>query len=408
MNREVFQRYLQRRMQQANAVTLGQKIEVIRRLRAEAQSGKVPIDENSVASVDVSHPAVQAVLRGETVSLGGQSVRGMSGGMAALPGWAKLGVMLLLVLLPPLIGVGWMALQGSRSQAQAKPVPTAVWTAEASPTAAVQKAAGGTKKTSTPEPTPTVNLQEVYGEYREQGNAAADPHRLIYLPMSNEAAPEAVAPASIEMGERHFVIQVGSVDKKSGVWEPKGGIEWLPTTLVRKVVAVPEELLAELGLEPGSPIRLRYRSGYTVTYTLTRVIPDLLTDQIEILRGTTPSLVVVAYTNNLRNPRRTVYLAEMALPVSRNPVAFYTPTPVATAQPSPTPTPVMVGIVTVERLKLRAEPSQSARVIRTLERNSQVILHAEVPEVRVEGHTWWYVSAGEDSGWVVAEYLVRK
>lgn len=407
MNREVFQRYLQRRMQQANAVTIGQKIEVIRRLRAEAQSGKVPIDENSVASVDLSHPAVQAVLRGESVSLGGYSVRGMNGGVGALPAWAKVAVMLLLVMIPPLIGVGWMALQGR--SAHGATTPTVVWTQEATPTVQMQKAAaGGTKKTSTPEPTPTVNLQEVYGEYKSQASEQTDPHRLIYLPMSNEASPEAVAPASVEMGEHHYVINAGSVDEKSGVWEPKGGIEWLPTTMVRKVIAVPEELLKELNLAPGSPIRLRYRSGFTVTYTLTRVIPDLLTDQIEIFRGTTPSLVVVAYTNNLRNPRRTVYLAEMALPVSRNPVAFYTPTPLPTVEPSRTPTPVVIGIVTVERLKLRAEPSQSATVIRTLERNSEVVIHSEVPEVRVEGRTWWYVSAGEDRGWVVAEYLVRK
>ena len=78
MNQD-FEKYVQRRLAQSGAMTPGQKLEVVRELIEEAQEGKVPVGENAVARLPLDHPAVQAVLRGEEVSMGGTVVRNDKG-----------------------------------------------------------------------------------------------------------------------------------------------------------------------------------------------------------------------------------------------------------------------------------------------------------------------------------------
>ena len=423
---DVFERYFRFRCQQAGAVTPGQQLQVLAQLRREAeQEGRVPLSDSSVVQVDLNNPAVQAVLRGEPVSIGARTVQSSSGGALKLPKsreslstGQKIGIMAALLLLPTVISLIFF-MRGSRKKAQALATPTAAPTAtlsaaapdglpEAQTTSGELAAAhapqvsGGSDRQMTADPVGTAAGTGAPAAAADTADA-----QVVYLPMDNPAAPEAVAPASLEIGGQHFIIQVGEVDTDSGVWEPKGGVEWLPTTFVRRVIAVPKELLENVSVQEGDLIRMRMRDGFVANYQVTRVIPDLLTDRIEVFNGSTPSVAVVAYSNNLRDPRRLVIIGEMMLPVGYQGVRYDPPTP--TPAPAATPTPdgahTKRGLISVDDVNLRSGPSTHSPVKAVLARLTEVTIHTDVPHTEADGYTWLFVDTPAGDGWV-ADYFV--
>ena len=407
---DVFERYFRFRCQQAGAVTLGQQLQVLAQLRREAeQEGRVPLSESSVVQVDLNNPAVQAVLRGEPVSIGAKTVRSASGDATlklpksrggAMGNGQKVAIMLGIFAIPVVIALILMGMSSKHKKAQALATPTTVPTATAAATVTV----ASTETTETaPATVSTVSPEENAFALFSSGESN---QQIVYLPMDNPAAPEAVAPASIEIGGQHFIVQIGEVDSDSGVWEPKG-VEWLPTTFVRRVIAVPKELLENVPVQEGDLIRMRMRDGFVANYQVTHVIPDLLTDRIEIFNGSTPSVAVVAYSNNLRDPRRLVIIAEMMLPVGYQAVRYDPPT--ATPAPQPTAAPDETGgrraVVAVDDVNLRTGPSINAPVTTTLARLTEITIYTDVPAASADGYTWLFVKTPAGDGWV-ADYLV--
>jgi len=284
VNDEVFERYLQYRFQQAGAVTAGQRLEVLNKIKEEARSGMVPLDEHSVATLDLKDPSVQAVLRGESVSVGGRTLRPPT--RFALPKASgttgKLLILLAIFLIPILLGAVYIS---SKKNAAAREAINAALTATAlAPTATVMALSSPTLAiTETPSVVPAATLMPDQVQY-STGKAAEGP----------------AAPASIEIGGRRLIVLQGEIDKKSGIWEPSG-VEWLQGTAVRKVFAIPMEMMVDAYISIGDPISVRYRNGYTATYAVTASEP-VVVDQIEILRANKPSIAVLVYTGNLEVP----------------------------------------------------------------------------------------------------------
>ena len=131
MNREIFEKYLQYRYEHANAITPGQRLEVLATVKADAQTGMVPIDENTMASLDLKDPAVQAVLRGESVSMGAHSAKRKRG---KVPNSErnKLLIAAAIVVIPILLALLVFGMRG-RARAAAN-VPTETALASATPT----------------------------------------------------------------------------------------------------------------------------------------------------------------------------------------------------------------------------------------------------------------------------------
>ncbi len=377
MNDDVFERYLQYRFQQAGAVTAGQRLEVLNKIKEEARSGMVPLDEHSVATLDLKDPSVQAVLRGESVSVGGRTLRPTK--RFALPKatgtTGKILILLAIFLIPILLGFLYITLKKSaatRSAANAALtatalVPTATVTLEPSPTLAV---------TETPSVVPTATLMQDQVQYSE-GKAAEGP----------------ASPASIEIGGRRLVVLQGTIDKKSGVWVPSG-VEWLEGTAVRKVFAIPMEMMVGASISIGDPISVRYRNGYTATYAVTDSA-QVVVDQIEVLRSNKPSIAVLMYTGNLEDPYRTVIFGEIPLP----------PEAKTSAQPTPT-MPVGLRAVTLsEGVRLRQSPALNGELINGLPFGTEIYVITQIPSVVSNDIRWFYVQTPFGNGWV-AENLI--
>jgi hypothetical protein len=104
---EAFSHYLQTRYAQADAITPGQKIDVIQTLRQEIHElGRIPLTGGPVR-VDVKNPAVQAALSGRAVSLdSGQTVKTgvtRAEGLAGLSGGKKAAILAGIFLIPVVI-----------------------------------------------------------------------------------------------------------------------------------------------------------------------------------------------------------------------------------------------------------------------------------------------------------------
>ena len=374
MNDDVFERYLQYRFQQAGAVTAGQRLEVLNKIKGEAQSGMVPLDEHSVATLDLNDPSVQAVLRGDSVSVGGRTLRpSQRFALPKLTGTTgKLLILLAIFLIPVIFGLIYIgskkntALRNTALTATAQ-LPTATVTQPPSPTAAVSE---------TPSVVPTATLMQDQVQY-STGKAAEDP----------------TSPASIEIGRRRLVVLQGEIDKKSGVWQPSG-VEWLQGTAVRKVFAIPIEMMVGASISIGDPISVRYRNGYTATYAVT-ASERVVVDQIEILRSNKPSIAVLMYTGNLEDPYRTVVFGEIPLP------------PEARSPALPTATlPVGLRAVTLtEGVRLRQSPALSSGMIGGLAFGTEIYVITQIPPVKSNDITWLYVQTPLGNGWV-AENLI--
>jgi hypothetical protein len=216
------------------------------------------------------------------------------------------------------------------------------------------------------------------------------PQQVLYS--SGIAADEPTAPASIEIAGRRFVVLEGQVDSKTGVWEPEG-VEWLLDTAVRKVFAIPLEMLKDAQLTVGDPIYVRYRNGYTVTYALTQAT-DVIVDQIEILNSNKPSMVVIAYTNNFDDPHRLVLIGEIPVPFQSRENA-----------PAPTAIPGMRAVVIGDGVRLRQLPSLTANTLNNLPIGMEVLVMPNVQPLVSDSMQWVFVQSPLGSGWIAQDLL---
>ena len=370
MNDEVFERYMQYRFQQAGAITAGQRLEVLNKIKDEARNGMVPLDEHSVATLDLNDPSVQAVLRGESVSVGGRTLKPAKRfAMPSVTGTAgKILILLAIFFIPLLIGLVYL---GSKKSADAKAdAASAALTATASvPTPAPVEPTQAIIEAPTVVSTPTLMPDQV--QYSE-GNAAEGP----------------ASPASIEIGGRRLVVLQGTIDRKSGIWQPSG-VEWLEGTSVRKVFAIPVELMAGAAISVGDPISVRYRNGYTATYAVTGS-SQVVVDQIEILRSNKPSIAILMYTGNLEDPYRSVVFGEIPLP----------PEARISALPTPTQTVGLRAVTLAEGVRLRQSPTLSGGTVAALAFGSEIYVITQIPAVQANDLTWFYVQTSLGNGWI--------
>ncbi len=379
MNDEVFERYLQYRFQQAGAVTAGQRLDVLSEIKREARSGMVPLDEHSVATLDVNEPSVQAVLRGESVSVGGKTLH-PSAKRFAMPKingtTRKLLILLIIFLIPVLFGVLFIV---SKKNAAAKDLSAEqTATALALPTSTVEIFSTSTLAvTETPTAAPTETLVADRVQY-SSGKAAEDP----------------TSPASIEIGGRRLVVLQGEVDRNSGVWE-LSGVEWLQGTSVRKVFAVPMEMMDGASISIGDPISVRYRNGYTATYAVT-ASENVVVDQIEILRSNKPSIAILFYTGNMDDPYRTVIFGEIPLPPEAR---------AGSSQPTATMTVGLRAIVLSEGARLRLSPSLKSELVGGLAFGSEIYVITQIPSVESDGIRWFYVQTPLGNGWIAEDLM---
>lgn len=377
MNQDVFERYLQYRFQRAGAVTAGQRLEVLQQIKEEARKGMVPLDESSVATLDLNDPAVQAVLRGESVSMGGQTLKKKSP-MFALPKASESRskvLILVAILLIPILGA---ILFLSARKASRVAALEAAYTATPLPT---MTAAPSTESVVSP----TVEIPT------EVPTNTPPSNQVLYS--SGKAADEPTSPASIEIAGRRFVVLEGEVDGKSGVWQPSG-VEWLRGTVVRKVFAIPQEMIEGISLTSGDPIQVRYRNGYTVTYALTQST-QVIVDQIELLRSNKPSIVILVYTGNLEDPYRTLLVGEV-------------PVPTTSMQAAPTAT-AMIGqraIVLSDGARLRSAPSLKGSVIGGLSMGQEIFIISLAKTVEADGVIWVYVQTAIGNGWIANDLVI--
>jgi hypothetical protein len=320
---------------------------------------------------------VQAVLRGESVSVGGRTLRPPT--RFALPKatgtTGKLLILLAIFLIPIMLGAVYIS---SKKNAAAREAINAALTATAlAPTATVMALSSPTLSiTETPSAVPTATLMPDQVQY-STGKAAEGP----------------AAPASIEIGGRRLIVLQGEIDKKSGIWEPSG-VEWLQGTAVRKVFAIPMEMMVDAYISIGDPISVRYRNGYTATYAVTASEP-VVVDQIEILRANKPSIAVLFYTGNLEDPYRTVIFGEIPLP----------PEARISAQPTATPPVGLRAVTLTEGVRLRKSPSLKGDLIGGLLFGMEIYVITQIPPVQSDGITWSYVQTSLGNGWV-AENLI--
>ena len=305
--RAIFENYFSVQATKADALTVGQKMELADLLRSEShEEGKVPVAPDQVVRLPVSHPAVAAVLAGQSVSVTGKEVKVAASkpGLAGLSMPLKLGVLAVpvvaVVVVMALIG-GLGSSSSSASRFTATPTGGAV--------------------------TATVTLTS-----RPEG--AGTPGALTATPFVFQAASglgagmteDVNAPASVEFAGYSFGLSVSAL--RNGVWEPKGP-EYLEGAELRRVVAVPySDALnaAALQLKAGADIRLRLRSGEMVMYRVSEV-KRVRRNEIELLTEKTPSLVLVLYGE--RSTERTAIIAEAVQQSDASSVV--TPAPIFTA-----------------------------------------------------------------------------
>ena len=330
--REAFEAYLNRRIADAQAVTPGQQLEVVRRLREEAhKEGRVPMPSGTVYRLPTDHPAVRAVLEGKPVSMGGRTKaagkrRGESSRVEGMSNVAKLGILAAIVLVPILLALGWITLRraGSAEEPVSLPelpeeeVPVATIVPTSPPTVWITPT-GVATATLSPTPTPYA----------------------LSLGL-DEAAPGGNDPASVEFAGYSFVLGEGRAD--GGIWNPAGA-EWLAGTELRRVIAVPYS--ADLAnavsrMRPGEKVRLRLRSGEVVEYTVDE-IRRIKRHEIEVLSEREPSIAIVLFGE--RSGERWVIVGSAV----QQPEAFmeYTPVPAPTGAPTVTPTPIPTSVETV-------------------------------------------------------------
>jgi len=326
---------------------------------------------------------VQAVLRGESVSMGAHST-GRKRKKVPAAERNKLLIAAAIVVVPLLLALLVLGIRGrvqaaaneATVTAAASSTPTIDPVVAAQQTLAVQ--ATQTQATLATEPPPT-----------EPPTQIPLPQQVLYS--SGIAADEPTAPASIEIAGRRFVVLEGKVDSKTGVWEPEG-VEWLLDTAVRKVFAIPLDMLKDAQLAVGDPIYVRYRNGYTVTFALTQA-KDVIVDQIEILNSNKPSMVIIAYTGDLQNPHRLGLIGEIPVPFQSQ------------AAPEPTVIPGMRAVVIGDGVRLRQLPSLTSNTLSNLPIGMEVLVVSNVQPLVSDNLQWLFVHSPLGSGWVAQDLI---
>ncbi len=303
---EAFNRYLNSRFTQADAITPGQKLAVIRTLREETyEQGRVPLPGGPVR-VDVSNEAVKAALEGRAVSVGGNSVKKKpakatsADGLAGMSPAAKVAILGGIVLVPLLLFFLFLMVRDGGLEDE-----TAV--IESTPIIIAASV-----NTPTPEPSPTaipptptpVPTQDAPATLPAPEIVVVTPTRFPALQINERGsvAGEGNDPASLELAGFAYILTTGSVN--NGLWEPRGA-EWLTGTYLRRVVAVPHEdaLLQALFTMPAKePIRLRLRSGEIAEYELAEVSRVGQTE-IEVLSVPFPSIAIILHSEENTDTR---------------------------------------------------------------------------------------------------------
>jgi hypothetical protein len=259
-----FWHYYRKRLQEAGAITPGQKHAVLDDMERELYTeGRVPI-VSGVVKQDVNSPAVRAALEGREVVLGGTAVTA-----APRTGHGRQAPRLLALagILIGMCALGWWLVVGRTSEAaSAVAIPTPSVTASVA---------------LTPGVTPTGD-----------GLPTATPYALALT--TGSAARSESDPASLELAGFSYVLGVGTVN--NGEWLPQAA-EWLEASTLHRVIAVPWEpnlVNAIATLNPETLITLRLRSGELVSYRLEAVM-RVQRQQIEVLTGRRPGLSIVLY-----------------------------------------------------------------------------------------------------------------
>jgi len=360
---QLFESYLEYRIQRDNALTPGQKLEVVNQLLEEARGGVIPSGPNSVVRIPLDSPVVQAVLRGEPVSVGDTTVK-RKGGVQNLSTGLRLGILGGIALLAIILPILLLLLFGSKSEAPAL-TPTLAPSETPLPTETPTLI-----PTDTPIPTEAPTATSVPAVFGGSGSPGE----------------EANAPASIEIMGRLFVLQQGKVDKDSGTWNPEGP-EWLAGTEVRRVLALPLAQLADLLVAPGDQVTLRTRNGRVVVYPITQVI-QLTPNEIEAFMSLSPSLIISLFDpSQIDDPRRPVIIGELSSP------------------PDATATPVRQQAVTTNGVNLRAEPSMDGFVIAGLPKGTWVTVSYPLQTKIAENLEWIFVYTQLGNGWVSRYFL---
>lgn len=115
-------------------------------------------------------------------------------------------------------------------------------------------------------------------------------------PATSQTTMVQVTPTGLEL-TGGWTFYLTPAELKDGVWVPKGGPEWLNGTELRRVVGLPwnPQLDAVVQtLKDGDPVRLLMSNNDIVMYRVEKV-EKVQQDEVEILGGNTPGLVVVFY-----------------------------------------------------------------------------------------------------------------
>ncbi len=359
---QIFESYLEYRVQRADALTPGQKFDVVRELMEEAHQGKIPSGGNSVTRVDLNSPVVQAVLNGEPISVGSTVVKRKTS-MENLSTGMRLGLLGGLILLIIVVALGAVLLFRSP---KAAPTPTPSITPTLTPTLT---------ETPSPEPSETPIPTEVI---------TTTPVPALFGG-SGSPAEEANSPASLEIKGRLFVLQQGKVEKE-GTWNPQGP-EWLAGTEVRRVLALPLAQIMDLFVQPGDQVTLRTRNGRVVIYPVTQAL-NLTPNQIEAFMSLSPSVIITLFDpGQVNSPERPVIIGELNSP------------------PEMTATPVRQYAVTTNGVNLRSTPSMLGEVIAGLPKGTWVTIPYPLQMQIAEGQNWIFVYSSFGNGWVSRYFI---
>ena len=396
----VFEDYLNFRFGKAGAVTPGQKLEVVRQVRADAERGQVPIDANSVASLDTSDPNVQAVLRGESVSMGTGTAPKRRKKAAAMGGGnenrRKIVLFALVAFGPILLALGALFFRGRSRAAAAEAeviaanAATETVVAEAALTEIPLTMTAEAEATETDDETTALATLPV---------ATPTANGVLYAPVAGDAAQKLTNPASIEIGGRLFILQQGEVDRKSGLWNPEQP-EWLEETELRKVFALPRAYLEDAGIVPGTHALVRLRNGELIDFVITTIL-RIPMNQIEVLSSNRPSLVILTIDELAggQDPQleRLVIVGEVPVPEQ----------PEQLLEPQPLTASIRSG-VEGEGARLRAKPSLTAEVLDLLPVDTVISVPFPLQRQEEDDLVWVYVYTTNGSGWLAEDLIIYR
>lgn len=385
---DIFGKYLNYRFQRTEAITPGQKLEVLRAVRADAERGQVPTDERTVVTLDTSDPSVQAVLRGESVSMGLGAPKRRKAKAIGNAENKKYFILAAALFVPILLAILFLGVRNRKANAASEMLIAAE---TATPDALAMIAMTQTamaEPTEENEATPTATL------------AVATPTQdsVLYAPVAGEAGQDPTNPASIELGGRLFILQQGEVDKKSGLWNPQQP-EWLEETVLRRVFALPRSYLENAGITPGGHIMLRLRNGELVNYVITTILQIPL-NQIEVLASNRPSIVILTIDEtNGQAPtvERLVVVGEVPIP--------YQPEEM---QQQVQDLSAIVRNSGMGQARLRKEPSLAGEVIDLLLPDTVISIPYPIQREEADGVTWVFVQSALGSGWLAEDLITYR